>query len=1379
MPGGRPRKFLTAVEAKKEDNRRQYLRRRQPQQWPEFIAYEPQIPGDQPIQTPTSLGLRISADIPIAPGALDSPTEPITHEPSIPTAIDIPFPINHTDAEISAQIERIRASEGEWNNEQAEYEAAIAHQMEERVAQTAKGMMEIQLGGVDTNTAADTAATGESEAVTLPDEVDLPADLASTDDSAAGDSATFAAPEATTEVLCDVPALSQRRFTSSSHSSGRSSRNQSTFPAQTNNLLSWLQPAATRSPASHVLPQPANQRPPNTGLSGHPTRSSANRTPPNGTPPCRTVSREGGLIPELRNSTAVKLAKQLRNFQGCTHEQHQEADQQHQAHHQRPDVHSACSNLQQITQLLRGDYEGGTRLPDVIGNPKLMKPADLPAGLDCRSAFEGTSPQASPQDAGTPDENLPRNLCLSQHHHSSAKYRAANTTFDVDSLCCFPSSLGIARQGINWFPRSHAFLNFSQDIHFSLNVPAYNNRGDLKERRLPLHRIPHYCIGTAIGMDSLSLYVFFPELHIDSSYEHSTYLSTKDQQLWYDAVLFPALIKTLGDSNLAQHYPVSAHVASLDATALAAESFARKEVAREQLLKYALQPQHLDALWTRIQESISANPGFARFRCPTLFMHAKNTKLEYMDASASAAYIRWEQRWSAVADLHFYNRDRTYVDFAKQVTSEDSALPYDYIPHYQEAETFLWRRCCLEAYARTRIVTLADGRRGRGSPRCTTYPWATMRDTMGQTLFANPQGQESLDGLVYSQFYALIKTPFDTSKAYVFDNESLENLALDPGYIRSLQQQGGGITFSQAVCTFAYLHSKKRAHANLTDNQWRSYGIREEHRISLSMMDEIEALWRQWDLYDDSVDDVDSPLPYYILPTQTLLKFLSAQINKYCFLFEHTLAHAARTYSLPETMVMVVALRALRFCYGSSLLPAELLLYKNRWEQRRGADVVVKEGMGMQETMERCGLGWFLPKFHWATRRLAPPHGDNMLVGNLLMHAEYKRRWQAVKDLRDVFVRFNQAESWYDRYSVQRSPRRLRKWLEYLHVLNIAQFDADVWTTMLAVHKRSPELSPQALEQKGDVAYCYHGMKGMFSTDGVICPPHVVTGNKMRFERVAELLDYLFLWDDGAERSGWGCKPYRLILQKTFELIERRLSYRKASRWLDEFLHLVRLTHWILPYPSTTSLITSTKTSRRQGLARRMMWFSAVYAHPEQVELPFTSMPSTLHRLFWKAHRRTHGDQPFPQPWSTRELIQAGRKQGIRVYGIEEDVDHWISGRRSTGSKGFLPVWERSRTPTLRMLVDIRDKSLDELEELMARYTQDETQLEEPRVDDSASGVSADRRRSAPLRRSVREFFQPAVENAAGSRSSAADEGLRSCTAGSTGSEFVPSLPSS
>jgi len=104
---------------------------------------------------------------------------------------------------------------------------------------------------------------------------------------------------------------------------------------------------------------------------------------------------------------------------------------------------------------------------------------------------------------------------------------------------------------------------------------------------------------------------------------------------------------------------------------------------------------------------------------------------------------------------------------------------------------------------------------------------------------------------------------------------------------------------------------------------------------------------------------------------------------------------------------MVTALRALRFCYGSNLIQRESLLYKDRWERIRNLKRIVKEGLGMRGTMERCGLGWFLSKFNWATWRFALPHGENILVGNMLMHEEYKRRWRAVKDLRDIYIRFN------------------------------------------------------------------------------------------------------------------------------------------------------------------------------------------------------------------------------------------------------------------------------------------------------------------------------------------------------------------------------------
>jgi hypothetical protein len=106
-------------------------------------------------------------------------------------------------------------------------------------------------------------------------------------------------------------------------------------------------------------------------------------------------------------------------------------------------------------------------------------------------------------------------------------------------------------------------------------------------------------------------------------------------------------------------------------------------------------------------------------------------------------------------------------------------------------------------------------------------------------MFASPQGQESRDGLIYSYFYRLIKTPFDLSKIYIFDNNSVENLALDPRYIRLLQQENGGITFSKTICEFDYFYSKKHTYTNLVNNHRKSYGIREEYYISLIIIKKI------------------------------------------------------------------------------------------------------------------------------------------------------------------------------------------------------------------------------------------------------------------------------------------------------------------------------------------------------------------------------------------------------------------------------------------------------------------------------------------------------------------------------------------------------------
>jgi hypothetical protein len=62
-----------------------------------------------------------------------------------------------------------------------------------------------------------------------------------------------------------------------------------------------------------------------------------------------------------------------------------------------------------------------------------------------------------------------------------------------------------------------------------------------------------------------------------------------------------------------------------------------------------------------------------------------------------------------------------------------------------------------------------------------------------------------------------------------------------------------------------------------------------------------------------------------------MFSFLRAQLNRHCFLFEHVYARTGKDHSLNEFIMMVIALRGLRFCY----LAAESMLYKDEWQERR------------------------------------------------------------------------------------------------------------------------------------------------------------------------------------------------------------------------------------------------------------------------------------------------------------------------------------------------------------------------------------------------------------------------------------------------------------
>jgi hypothetical protein len=74
------------------------------------------------------------------------------------------------------------------------------------------------------------------------------------------------------------------------------------------------------------------------------------------------------------------------------------------------------------------------------------------------------------------------------------------------------------------------------------------------------------------------------------------------------------------------------------------------------------------------------------------------------------------------------------------------------------------------------------------------------------------------------------------------------------------------------------------------------------------------------------------------------------------------------------------------------------------------------------------------------------------------------------------------------------------------------------------------------------------------------------------------------------------------------------------------------------------------------------------------------------------------GDGRERQAFRASQLLAAFKAQGVEGYEQEE---YWLAGKASVGLKGFVGLWERG----LIMLEDMRKKTLNEAESLMAGYT--------------------------------------------------------------------------
>ena len=197
------------------------------------------------------------------------------------------------------------------------------------------------------------------------------------------------------------------------------------------------------------------------------------------------------------------------------------------------------------------------------------------------------------------------------------------------------------------------------------------------------------------------------------------------------------------------------------------------------------------------------------------------------------------------------------------------------------------------------------------------YTQHMLYDACSLTSVTPKQSKLREGGMIYSQFYGSVKEVSDATKCMPFDNDGLEELALDPQIRQGARHAARGHRRDAKVLERAYCASKRRTRDALLDSRKKSFGLREEHRITWALFRRLLERLR-WDSVDDlEIVMADCPPYAWAIKTETYLNFLWRSADKFATGFEVVRARCHRDLvTWEQTKMMAMFLRCLRFIFS-------------------------------------------------------------------------------------------------------------------------------------------------------------------------------------------------------------------------------------------------------------------------------------------------------------------------------------------------------------------------------------------------------------------------------------------------------------------------------
>ena len=822
---------------------------------------------------------------------------------------------------------------------------------------------------------------------------------------------------------------------------------------------------------------------------------------------------------------------------------------------------------------------------------------------------------------------------------------------NINSAGGIASNLAIAQEGITWKAGHNAVSNLQSSLHLNpLPVHWYNpSSGRLRHQHQPVHQIPHLPFGELTGFQEVELYLIFPQLY-DPSQEHWV-ITLEEYELWTNQIFLPSLEQVYPGATI-QHLPSSAQHIRLNGTAVAVEGWARgvpDDTAQYvQSFHYPLHAKQLAALWDSVQ-AYTIEAGLTQFQEASIVLTAKNLKLSTWGRTWAEMRDWFFRKWNRAVNPQYLQQD--FYDIAKEVVP---VRPTDDSP--DPALTLSWRRCCLEDFCRrfaqspaaSAGTTLSDespSPGGSDAPESSSdseddpsvessteeedeeededeeppvgagrtwrqqfYPQSLTRDQGSITITPFRRSPLRKRGLFHVQFYNPSKGIFAAGNVYLFANQRLDTLAVDPSMLRSWQHVGGAVSHSPLALIRAYLHMKQRCHTALQGCRSRSYSTREEYRVRGAVLVEMDGILRERDLADQPLPAPPGPHPFFAHPSALIQDWWRWNINKLCLGFEMTYSLQDRTVVHWEhTRVMMMFLRCLSFAYGGQgKHPRQSLgLWIDRRQQPppEGSDPErVQEGMGMGERLEGSGYAWMADKIDWAAMVFRPSCRRDMVFNTPSVQSAYHGRYREVKAAKAEFLLFHDITLHLQEHRADADRSALL--LQLLCDLSLRAFRQEVFRH-LALRKTIQPLHSRQIDEArlGHVPLTAAGVRRVFESGIFTDDLHFAQKAYLKVTHLDTLFVWLWGWDgDGNQgdwpRKHWEFKPYRILYRQCFGMIAQIHGMRQARAWRRLVKDTWIRTHWILPYPNNETFWSRTRDGRLQTWSSVQPGVMAFYRRP-------------------------------------------------------------------------------------------------------------------------------------------------------------------------------------